>query len=258
MNEMVVRGLSGTMYVAIIAALLLLPVPYGPAILGALLLGLSLRELSALFPNQRNVIQILAALAASILAAHFNPWAGWTAALTSVLLLWYLRTGQPLPASGWIMPAVYLAPAVATYTNLMLFHDHEASALIFAVFAMLWTNDTFAYLGGKAWGKRRLWPSVSPKKSWEGLLVGMMATMALGSFWHQITGWLQPWWVGLALATVVSIFGNLGDLLESRMKRQLGVKDSGNLIPGHGGILDRIDSFLLALPAAYLCWVTLV
>jgi phosphatidate cytidylyltransferase len=258
MNEMVTRSLSGAVYVALISALLLLPIPMGPVVLGAILGVLALREIIQLFANQQLTIKVIAVAVVAIGVAHFNPHAAWFMAALLLALLQYLRTGRPQPGTGWVMPVLYLAPAFAAYTNLVLFRGAEAGWFIFTVFAFLWTNDTFAYLGGKAWGKHRLWPSVSPKKSWEGLLVGMAMTMVLGSVWHRLSGWDHPTQVGIILAMVVSMAGNLGDLLESRMKRQLGVKDSGNLIPGHGGILDRIDSFLLALPTAYLCWVLLV
>lgn len=123
--------------------------------------------------------------------------------------------------------------------------------LVLALFVFLWVNDTAAYFIGSLIGKHKLIEHISPKKSIEGFIAGVFFT-ALSSL---IFAWLYPdfsivFWIGFAL--VVSLFGTLGDLFESLIKRTSLVKDSGNLIPGHGGILDRIDSLLVAIPAAFL------
>ena len=115
------------------------------------------------------------------------------------------------------------------------------------VAACVWAGDTAAYYVGKALGKRPLHP-LSPKKTWEGtvagLVVGTLAAMVVA-----LLGRLYPWWLALMVGLVVNAVGQLGDLLESFLKRVAGVKDSGTIFPGHGGVLDRIDSLLLALPA---------
>ena len=124
--------------------------------------------------------------------------------------------------------------------------------LLLAIFIFIWVNDTGAYLVGSRWGKRRLAPSISPKKSVEGsiggLILVLLSAVVLRLLLFPELSWLRI----LLIATVVAIFGTIGDLFESSLKRQAGVKDSGKLIPGHGGILDRIDSLLLAVPAVYL------
>ncbi|MBR5963183.1 MAG: phosphatidate cytidylyltransferase [Bacteroidaceae bacterium] len=125
-----------------------------------------------------------------------------------------------------------------------------------AVLVFVWSNDTFAYLTGSLLGRHKLFPRVSPGKTWEGSVGGAVLTVGVSVLlWHFWPVLSLPQWMGLSL--VVVVFGTFGDLTESLMKRKLGLKDSGHLLPGHGGILDRIDSLLLAIPAAvaylYIC-----
>ena len=124
--------------------------------------------------------------------------------------------------------------------------------LLLAIFIFIWVNDTGAYLVGSRWGKRRLAPSISPKKSVEGSIGGLLLVLLSAVILHLLLFPELSWLRILLIATVVAVFGTIGDLFESSLKRQAGVKDSGKLIPGHGGILDRIDSLLLAVPAVYL------
>ncbi|HRZ76081.1 MAG TPA: phosphatidate cytidylyltransferase, partial [Bacteroidales bacterium] len=124
-------------------------------------------------------------------------------------------------------------------------------AFVLGLFAMIWTFDSFAYLTGKLLGKHPLAPRISPKKTWEGFAGGLLFVILAAVLWHN---WhpgpgLVAW---LLLALVAGIAGTLGDLFESSLKRSAGVKDSGTLIPGHGGVLDRFDSILFAAPPALL------
>ena len=127
-----------------------------------------------------------------------------------------------------------------------------------SIFIFNWVNDTFAYLTGMMFGKHRLFERISPKKSWEGSIGGcvfcIVASFVLAHFFPIMPTGV---WVGMAL--VVVVFGTWGDLTESLMKRTLGIKDSGNILPGHGGMLDRFDSAIMAIPAAvvYLYVVSL-
>ena len=123
--------------------------------------------------------------------------------------------------------------------------------LIIMLFCLIWINDVFAYLTGMAIGKHKLFERISPKKTIEGSLGGLVMTVVtaflVNHFWlHMMQDWRM-----MGMAMVVVIFGSLGDLCESMMKRQAGVKDSGNVIPGHGGVLDRFDATFLAVPAVY-------
>jgi phosphatidate cytidylyltransferase len=123
--------------------------------------------------------------------------------------------------------------------------------LLLFVFVFIWSSDTFAYLLGRKFGKNPLAPSISPKKTWEGLIGGTLCTMLIAFLISNQSNLLTPkQWVLLSL--IICIFGALGDLFESKIKRILGVKDSGTSLPGHGGFLDRFDSILFAGPAAYI------
>ena len=132
------------------------------------------------------------------------------------------------------------------YTN-----DDFVKFLIMGIFILIWINDTFAYLVGRAFGKRKLFPRVSPKKNWEGAIGGLVFTLAAAYFMAKYEPIVnQAQWVSLAAIIVVA--GSLGDLVESKFKRDAGVKDSGAIMPGHGGMLDRLDSLIFAAPFAYL------
>ena len=112
---------------------------------------------------------------------------------------------------------------------------------------LIWTYDTMAYVAGRLAGKHPLWPRISPKKTWEGSIGGALFAVALAVVLGRFNSLLPiPAWIGLAL--VVVFFGTIGDLFESWLKRRSGRKDSGTLLPGHGGILDRFDSLLMATP----------
>ena len=132
----------------------------------------------------------------------------------------------------------------------------EGKYLIIMLFCLIWINDIFAYLTGMAIGKHKLFERISPKKTIEGSLGGLVMTAIVAFLVNHY--WLQIWdkWEIIGLVIVVVVFGSLGDLCESMMKRQAGVKDSGNVIPGHGGILDRFDATFLAVPAVW--WYLMV
>ncbi|MFC0877184.1 phosphatidate cytidylyltransferase [Saccharicrinis sp. FJH2] len=124
------------------------------------------------------------------------------------------------------------------------------------LFIIIWVNDSFAYLFGVSFGKHKLMPSVSPKKSWEGLIGGAVMSVITGILVHRFN-WVNGFeLVEFEIFILIAIIAaNLGDLVESRFKREAGIKDSGNIIPGHGGILDRLDSFIFALPAVSMLLV---
>ncbi len=138
------------------------------------------------------------------------------------------------------------------FLTMIPYKDNEfAKFLIMGIFVLIWINDSFAYLVGKSIGRTKLFPRVSPKKTVEGALGGFVFTM-IGTYFlakYEPILNLNQWFV---LAVVVVFFGILGDLVESKLKRQAGVKDSGAILPGHGGLLDRLDSLIFAAPFAYL------
>jgi len=144
------------------------------------------------------------------------------------------------------LPVCLLWP-IAYRDNIYQFNSH----LVLGYFILIWTYDTFAYLIGKQFGKRRLLERVSPKKSWEGaiggLLVSFVTAVVIAHFFTDLS--LFQW---LVFALITTIFGTLGDLSESMLKRSIGVKDSGNILPGHGGVMDRFDALFLAIPALYI------
>jgi phosphatidate cytidylyltransferase len=129
--------------------------------------------------------------------------------------------------------------------------------LLFFALALNWAGDSVAYYVGRSFGRRRLAPIVSPKKSWEGAAASVIGSVVLSLLYlgHFLPG--IAWWKVAVIAAVSNVAGQCGDLAESAMKRGAGVKDSGRLLPGHGGMLDRVDSSLFALPVAYMLLLVL-
>lgn len=144
-----------------------------------------------------------------------------------------------------------------TGLNSIMGHDNIvfSPVIIIGFFILLWANDTGAYLIGVAFGKHRLMERISPKKSWEGFFGGLVIA--------ALAAWLFSGWLGVVdkkgwiiISVIVSVAGTYGDLIESMLKRSLGVKDSGTIMPGHGGFLDRFDSVVISFPLVYL-YITL-
>ena len=153
------------------------------------------------------------------------------------------------------LPLCLFPFAAFSHTGLSTLLSHNCGdfspGVIIGFFALIWANDTGAYLAGIAFGRHKLFERISPKKTWEGFVGGVLLA--------AVVGWLLSGWLGvvsdihwIAIALIVSVIGTYGDLVESMLKRSVGVKDSGSIMPGHGGFLDRFDSALLAFPAAYL------
>lgn len=153
---------------------------------------------------------------------------------------------------------IYIALPFALLPMISVHYDAAAGGITYSwiyplsVFIFLWMSDTGAYIVGSLLGRYipyKLFPRISPNKSWVGSTGGALLTLAAAAIiWHFAGGLSLPQWLGLGL--VVTVFGTWGDLVESLIKRQLGIKDSGKILPGHGGLLDRFDSALLAIPAA--------
>ena len=138
------------------------------------------------------------------------------------------------------------------FLTMIPYKENEfAEFLIMGIFVLIWVNDSFAYLVGKSIGRTKLYKAVSPKKTWEGTFGGFIFALVAAYFiaQYETNISLAQWMI---LTTVVVIAGNLGDLIESKFKRSAGVKDSGAILPGHGGMLDRLDSLVFAAPFAYL------
>lgn len=183
----------------------------------------------------------------------------------AALLELFLNGKEPFRNIGLLLLAVaYIALPLVLLTGMATFrtgwcavgdpvpgyHPHR----VFGLLLLIWTNDTMAYFVGSQLGKNKLFERISPKKTWEGTIGGGICTMLIAwGLSFLIDDFTPVQWI--ALAAVAAVFGTLGDLVESMLKRSVGVKDSGTLLPGHGGLLDRFDAFIFALP---FYWLTLM
>ena len=269
MKNLIIRALTGIIFVVVlISAIYIHPIFF--LILFCIITGLTLWEFGGLVKHYENAnlqrtVNVLGGVylfIATFVYANgltdgkiFLPYLLFIM-LTMIAELYYKA---PNPINNWaftLFAQVYCAgsfsilnfigaepgtPGVMSYTPLF----------IMAIFIFVWLDDTGAYLVGSLIGKHKLFERISPKKSWEGFFGGLILSLASS----QAFAWFAPEinrmnWLGLA-ATVV-LFGTWGDLIESLLKRTLGVKDSGLILPGHGGMLDRFDSVMLAFPASYI------
>ncbi|MBQ8773910.1 MAG: phosphatidate cytidylyltransferase [Muribaculaceae bacterium] len=166
----------------------------------------------------------------------------------------YSREANPLNSLAYtIMGQLYIA---VPFALLPLLYYYTSLHLVLAMFILIWLNDTGAFIVGCSIGRHRLFPRISPKKSWEGFFGGMAFCIGAAFVFH----YAFPQYFGsfeiidlVGLSIIVSAFATWGDLIESLIKRTVNVKDSGNLLPGHGGMLDRIDSLLCVIPTT-LCY----
>ena len=152
-----------------------------------------------------------------------------------------------------IFTIIYTAIPFSFALALPQFTSTDFSLEVFFLFVLIWSSDSFAFFTGKFFGKHKMAPKISPKKTWEGFAGGVILTMVAGFFIEQYHPELRGNWMIVGL--LVAVFAPLGDLVESQLKRTFGVKDSGKIIPGHGGILDRLDSFIICVPVVYLYFV---
>lgn len=172
----------------------------------------------------------------------------------NITLLFYLFSKKQIKYSGlqkFIIGLFYIGGGCIFLTMIPYQNSTFAKLLIMGFFILIWVNDSFAYLVGKTIGKNKLFPKVSPKKTWEGTIGGFVFALIAAYFIakYETNLSLNQW---LILAIVIVVSGSLGDLLESKFKRDAGVKDSGAILPGHGGMLDRLDSLVFAAPFVYL------
>lgn len=262
MSELVKRALYGAIYVAIVLA----SVYFHPLALLAFVVVIyvaGLTELKHLIGGAENKILFTTATILGVLALwahtsfsmdfqnHFLAFYGLVLFGTFIHFIFTPNsTKHSTPALQVAFSLSYLLIPLALAVSIAFARGFWEPKYLLALFFFLWSNDTFAYLTGMAIGKHKLLERVSPKKTVEGLIGGMVGALIIGYllslFWSDLT--TIQW---LIFALLVAVFGTFGDLFESALKRSANVKDAGNLIPGHGGILDRLDSFLFAVPISY-------
>jgi phosphatidate cytidylyltransferase len=284
MNNFIVRTITGVLFVAAVIVCFLRPMSM--MFFFALVTGMSIWEFTGLV-NQREHITVNRFICTAAGVFFFIAVAGFCGELTpSSVFIPYLLTVVYLfcaglftrnadPVNDWaysMMSQMYIALPLSCLNILAFRYGADGVEYNFllplSIFVFLWMNDTGAYCTGSLLGRHKLFPRVSPGKSWEGSIGGaiIVVLVAVLMSWVDESHLLAPFgagetgltfaqWIGLGL--VVVVFGTLGDLVESLFKRTLGIKDSGNILPGHGGMLDRFDSSLMAIPASVIYIYTL-
>ena len=272
-NNFIQRAITGIIFVGVLIGCIL-GGPISFTLLFALITALTIHEFGVIISKQPDVeinkpICMLAGVFLFFGFAYLGVMPGQTEILIPYLFLiiyllvseLYLKKKNPLNNRAYaMMSQIYIALSFAML-NVLAYHsignEGELSnyqvqynpILPLSIFIFTWINDTGAYCTGMLFGKHRLFERISPKKSWEGSIGGgVFSIIAAIVMAHYFPFMPISIWIGLALTVV--IFGTLGDLTESLLKRTIGIKDSGNILPGHGGMLDRFDSTLMAVPAA--------
>lgn len=279
MNNLIVRALTGIVFVAVlVGGTLFSPITF--TVLFAAITGLTVWEFSTNVNRYAgaSVNRLINTVAAVYLfvafggfCADYVPSKAFIPYLISViyLLICELYLQKPDSLKNWayaFASQMYVALAFALLNVLAFRYDALTNRTLFepiyplSIFLFLWTSDTGAYCCGSLLHKRfpaKLFERISPNKSWVGSIGGGILCLVVAyALWQVAPNLLTlAQWMGLGIT--VCVFGTWGDLVESLFKRQLGIKDSGNILPGHGGMLDRFDSSLLAIPAAVLYLYTI-
>lgn len=277
MNNFLTRTLSAIVYAGlVIGSILVQPICFGghPLLFGVLFMivsTLAVREFHALVGSDIKTMtysMMSNVLLFSMLYFLFYGdiiWRGLLVAYVAVMLLALIThlfrpQVQPIQSWGNLCASQLMVALPFALMNGIMMHNQW---LMLALFILLWVNDSGAYIVGSLTAKRKggnhkMFPRVSPAKSWEGLIGGFVFDLIAGYVFFRI-GWMGDMSLmdSLFFALAGGVFGTLGDLMESLFKRTLGVKDSGKFMPGHGGVLDRFDSLMLAIPVTYFFFVYL-
>jgi phosphatidate cytidylyltransferase len=186
--------------------------------------------------------------------AMMPDWVIVSAASVIILVTaWALIDRKRESSDRWLSTLLTGVYAPVGFLMVILIRDlgtgTEGFWLTLTLFLMIWGNDVFAYFGGKRFGKRKLAPNISPNKTWEGFWAGFIgAATGFTLAWAMAGSYPLPYWSVIGATIIISIMGPIGDILESRLKRIAGVKDSSSLLPGHGGFFDRFDSTIMTAP----------
>ena len=261
-QSIIQRALTGAIFVAIIIAALLYNayaafVVFGVAMYFSFVEYLTITAGKTITNTYVNVLKIamMGIYALSYFYAigriSFSPLLAIVPFVIGIAILeLYNEGGETMRnVSTAIMGLVYIVlPFSLTH---FIINDLGAfnGVILLLIFLLIWVNDSFAYLFGISLGKHRMWERISPKKSWEGFVGGAISTLILSTVFAKYF-FEEQYLQMIGLAVIVIIFGTLGDLFESQLKRQFNIKDSGKALPGHGGFLDRFDSFLFIIPIA--------
>ena len=279
MKNFIIRTITSVFFVAAIVSCFLRP--EAMVFLFALVTGMTIWEFTGLV-NDRNRVSVNQMISTVAGVYLFLAMAGFCSGITPpsifvpylVTLIYlmvaelYLKQEDPIHDWAYTMMSQLYIALPFSLLNVLAFQS-DASGIHFvwsiplSVFVFLWINDAGAYICGSLLGKHKLFPRISPGKSWEGSIGGGILVIIVAVLvWYFSEQYAQNplgltaiEWAGLGL--VVVIFGTWGDLVESLFKRTLGIKDSGHILPGHGGMLDRFDSTLMAVPAAVVYLYTL-
>jgi phosphatidate cytidylyltransferase len=257
MNETLTRTLSGVVYIAILVGASL----YLNSFL--LLFGIFLLIAVSEFCD---LVQLKKIFPLSIGAAGYFLFSYFEVSPSSSILLlvatlfvsvkaflFLFDTQQKTldPLSKYVYLIGYVILPIILVTKIPFINNVFTPKVIISIFILIWTNDTFAFIVGKSIGKHKLFERISPKKTIEGFVGGLVFALIFSILiakyfvFHPVFHWIM-------IALIVSIFGTIGDLVESKFKRMANVKDSGKIMPGHGGILDRLDSVIFAAPFVFL------
>ena len=267
MREFAKRTIFGSLFVVVVIGSILLDFWAFFAVMLAVV-SLGSREMAKLLANQENsdtttpvVIVATLFLVASVIFYPISHILQLVLLFVPFLLALFSKkySFAEIAVSCWTSMFFVALPCVLMmelYWNTTL-STIEGKYLIIILFALIWINDIFAYLTGMALGKHKLFERISPKKTIEGSVGGLVMTVLVAFLVNHYWIHILDKWEMVGLAVVVVVFGSLGDLCESMLKRRAGVKDSGNVIPGHGGILDRFDATFLAVPFVY-CYLMLL
>ena len=276
-SNLVTRTITGMLFVAIMVCGFLRP--EAMIFLFALITGMAIWEYCGLV-NDIEGVSVNRFISTVAGVYFFIAIAAWRSGIVTNFVIFvpylltviylfaselYLKNENPVHDWAYTMLSQMFIALPLSMINILAFDVqsdgfvHYDMMIPLMLFVFLWVNDSGAYCSGSLFGRHKLFPRISPGKTWEGSIGGGILVLIVA----VVVGYLLgdghtlsiPMWMGLGL--VVVVFGTLGDLVESLFKRTLGIKDSGNILPGHGGILDRFDSSLMAIPAAVVYIYTL-
>lgn len=265
MNNLLLRAITGIVFVGLIIGALWLG-NFATLIIMSLFFILGIFEFFKLFKENKTVnlsyplavsssILIFALVGSSVLGIIRLEYIFFLFPCLFILFLtelWRKKENPLVNISVYAFSFFYLVIPFIMIIHLNSIGDHS-DPLAIGMFLLIWTNDTFAYLSGRIFGKTKLFERISPKKTWEGTIGGILFTIMVGLVIGQYFSnfYFPSFWI--ISACIIAPCAILGDLLESLFKRSLNIKDSGSILPGHGGILDRFDATLFTVPFFY-CW----